>query len=46
MFIDKRKKEDLEMEVFLLWEENVGLEKKVRFLEDDVKENGYFKFEI
>lgn len=44
--IDKRKKEDLETEVSLLWEENAGLEKKVRSLEDDVKENGYLKFEI
>ena len=44
--IDKRKKEDLETEVSLLWEENAGLEKKVRTLEDDVKENSYLKFEI
>ncbi|XP_061175434.1 cerebellar degeneration-related protein 2-like [Saccostrea echinata] len=44
--IDKRKKEDLETEVSLLWEENSGLEKKVRSLEEDVKENSYLKFEI
>ena len=40
------KKEDLETEVSLLWDENAGLEKKVRSLEEDVKENSYLKFEI
>jgi len=34
--LDKRKKEDLETEVALLWEENASLEVKKQILEDDL----------
>lgn len=34
--IDKRKREDLETEVALLWEENTSLEIKIKMLEDDL----------
>ena len=34
--LDKRKREDLETEVALLWEENTSLEVKIKILEDDL----------
>ena len=44
--IEKRKKEDLETEVTLLWDENDALEKRIHTLEDQVRENSELREEI
>ncbi|KAK3102713.1 hypothetical protein FSP39_013361 [Pinctada imbricata] len=44
--IERRKKEDLETEVTLLWEENDSLEKKIHSMEEQVRENSELRDEI